>query len=94
MNIANDNNYPLYSATLEGKSHDKGVEYEMIIIAKWTDRTKNAKEVSHKVFYFEPDIQYLSTHVNKEDWCKNIFENYKEYSRIAIERKVELHVKN
>ena len=94
MNTVNDNNYPLYSATLEGKLYDKGVEYEMIIITKWTDRTEKAKEVSHKVFYFEPDRQYLSRYIDQEEWCKNIFKNYKEYSRIAIERKVDLHVKN
>lgn len=80
--------FPLYTAELAGKSYDNvnGIEYEMVIITQWTDRTEKAKEVCHKTYYFEPDRNYLHRHIQNEEWCANIFASFKEYSKIRIER--------
>lgn len=86
--------YPLYTATLEGAAYDGSDRYEMVIITQWTDRTKNAKEVCHKVYYFESDRYYLQSNLTNEEWCANIFASFKEYSKIMIERRVDLHAKN
>ena len=40
--------YPLYSASLEGKSYENGIEYELVIITKWSDHSPSATEVGHK----------------------------------------------
>lgn len=85
--------YPLYTATLEGYAYDGKNKYKMVIITKWSDRTENAKEVCHKTYYFEPDTEYLREKCTNEEWCANIFSSFKEYSRIMIERRVDLHVK-
>lgn len=80
--------YPLYTAELAGKAYDKvnGVEYEMVIITQWTNRTEKAKEVCHKAYYFEPDRNYLYKNIKNEEWCANIFASFKEHSKIMIER--------
>lgn len=86
--IKKEKQYPLYSAELAGEAWDKGknIKYEMIIITKWTDRTAKAKEVSHKAYYFTPDYEYLREQVENEEWCKDIYENNKQYEIFEIIR--------
>lgn len=86
--------YPLYTATLEGAAYDGNDRYEMVMITKWSDRTEKAKEICHKTYYFESDRDYLQRNLTNEEWCANIFASFKEYSKIMIERKVDLHAKN
>ena len=43
--------FPLYTASLEGKSYDKGTAYELVIITKWSDNTASAREVERKAYY-------------------------------------------
>lgn len=72
--------FPLYTASLEGKSYDNGTVYQLVIITKWSDDTACAKEISHKAYYINAPYGYLEKKKENEDWCKEIFE-YPEYSK-------------
>ena len=77
--------FPLYSGTSQGKSYDGSIEYEMVIITKWTDITENAKEEKHKTYYFKSrPFMNLDRYIKNEKWCKYIFENFKNYERLEI----------
>lgn len=86
--VSKEKKYPLYTAELAGQIWDNDTRYEMVIVTKWTDSTENSKEVSHKVYYFTPDCEYLKDNIKKEEWCKDLYENYKENERFKIEREV------
>ena len=77
--------YPLYSASLEGKSYENGIEYDLVIITKWSDRSPSATEVGHKAYYFYNANIYVIKNENNEDWCCGIYENYPEYSKFTTE---------
>ena len=72
--------YPLYTASLEGKSYDKGTSYELVIITKWSDRTASAKELERKAYYIDAPYAYLEKRKDDENWCNSIF-TYPEYSK-------------
>lgn len=79
------NQYPLYTATMEGKSHSEdGVVYELINIVKWDRPTKDAKEVAHKSCYFTGDYRNVKTAVNNEAILRDIFECKPENARICV----------
>ena len=92
--VNKENKYPLYTAELAGQSWDKDTRYEMVIVTKWSDRTEKSKEVSHKAYYFTPDFAYLKDNIRKEEWCKDLYENHKEYEKFKIERKVDCYAEN
>ena len=74
--------YPLYTASLEGKSYDNGTEYQLVIITKWSDNTNSAKEIEHKAYYINAPYSYLGKRKEDENWCKELF-NYPEYSKFT-----------
>lgn len=69
--------YPLYSAEIIGEIGG----YLMVIVTKWTDDTEKATEVSHKCYYFKPNYFDLYKIIKKENWCKNLYNNFREYSK-------------
>ena len=84
----------LYTAELVGQSWDKDKRYEMVIITKWKDRTDKTSEVGHKAYYFNPDFDLLAKQIKDEEWCKEIYENYSEYTRFKIKREVKCYAEN
>lgn len=78
------NTYPLYTVSFEGKSYDENkAEYELVIITKWTDHSASAREDGHKAYYFHNANDYIWKNRNNEDVCKEIYENYPEYSKLT-----------
>lgn len=75
--------YPLYTASLEGKSYDKGTPYQLVIVTKWSNRTNAAKEVERKAYYIDAPYSYLEKKKEDENWCKELFE-YPEYSKLTV----------
>ena len=88
------NTYPLYSACMQGKVYGNGTEYELVTIIKWTDRTINAKEIEHKTYYFHNADETVKRNQVNEEWCKNIFENYPEYTKFTVKKEASAHVYN
>lgn len=71
----------LYTAELAGQAWDKDKVFEMVIITKWKDRTNESSEEGHKTYYFSPDFSLLVKQIKNEDWCKEIYENYPQYTK-------------
>lgn len=86
--------YKLYTAHLAGTSYDGDKKYEMVIIAKWKDRTGKSSEVEHKAYYFNPDFDLLTKQIKDEEWCKEIYENYSEHTRFKIKSEVKCYAEN
>ena len=85
------NTYPLYSASMQGKAYDSnGTEYELVIVTKWTDRTETAKEIEHKAYYFYKSNEIVERNQTNEEWCRNVFENYPEYTKFTT-RQMMIH---
>lgn len=84
----------LYTAELVGQSWDKDKIYEMVIVTKWKDRTDESSEEGHKAYYFNPDFNLLLKQIKDENWCKEIYENYSEYTRFKIKSEVKCYVEN
>ena len=84
----------LYTAELAGQSWDKDKRYEIVIITKWKDRTDKSSEVGHKAHYFNPDFDLLAKQIKDEEWCKEIYENYSEYTRFKIKSEVKCYAEN
>lgn len=86
--------YPLYSATIDGKSYQKsGKEYNLVNVVKWTSREEDSKEVSHKNYYFDLEDNKCRKITSSETYCKLIFENFQNHAIIddeAIKRVVEI----
>lgn len=74
--------FPLYTASLEGKSYDKGTPYQLVIVTKWSDTTASAKELEHKAYYIDAPYGYLEKKKEDENWCKELM-NYPEYSKFT-----------
>lgn len=75
----------LYTAELAGQAWDKDKVFEMVIITKWKDRTNESSEEGHKTYYFKPDFSLLVKQIKNEDWCKEIYENYPQYTKFKNE---------
>lgn len=79
------NQYPLYTATMEGKSYgEEGVTYELVNIIKWDKPTKDAKEVAHKSYYLSGDYRNVKAVVNNEAILRDIFECRPENARVCV----------
>ena len=77
--------FPLYTASLEGKSYSNGLYYELVIVTKWSDNTASAKEVAHKTYYFYNANDYLSRNAKDESWCKELYEKFPEFSKLMVQ---------
>ena len=84
----------LYTAHLAGTSYDGNKKYEMVIITKWKDRTDRSPEEGHKAYYFNHDFDLLAKQIKDEDWCKEIYENYSEYTKFKIKSEVKCYAEN
>lgn len=84
----------LYTAELAGEIWDKDKKYEMVIITKWKDRTDKSPEERHKAYYFSSDFNWLIKKTKDENWCKEIYENYPEYTKLIIKSEVKCYVEN
>ena len=89
----NKTKYPLYSGEICGDIYDdKGKCYMLVRITQWTNRTKNAKEILHKTYYFEKtnNIHFrLSKILDDEDYCMQIF-NKPECSKLKIKEEIKI----
>lgn len=70
----NDKNDKLYTYDLCNHSP----QYDLLIITKWTDRTSEACEESHKAYYILKDSD-IESKLTKESFLEEIF-RLKEYS--------------
>ena len=80
--------YPLYSGEICGGSYDDKGKYYVIIITQWSNRTKNATEMQHKVYYFEPS-KVLSKMLDDENYCMQIF-SHPQYSKLKIREEINI----
>ncbi len=79
----------LYTYELAGKSYgDDGVEYEMVLVSHWSDRTENAKEVGKKCFYFIGKTSQIKKLLDTEIKVRNLFYD-SNYAKFRIVEKVE-----
>lgn len=82
----------LYTYELAGKSYDNnGIEYEMILVSHWSDRTEKAKELERKCFYIigtkEQIIKMLRTESEiKTLFCNPNYSKFKIIERMEVER--------
>lgn len=81
--------YPLYTASLNGKSWDGDIEYQLVIITRWSDRTEGATGVASKAFYFQAPYWYLNRMKDDENWCRNIFTTFKNYEKMKVDTEIK-----
>ena len=80
----------LYTYTLEGKSYDNnGIEYEMILVSHWSDRTEKAKELERKCFYIIGTKEQIIKMLRTESEIKTLFCN-PNYSKFRIIERMEV----
>lgn len=84
----------LYTAELTGQVLDRDKRYEVVIITKWKDRTDESSSEGHKAYFFNPDFNLLAKQIKDEDWCKEIYESYPQYTRLKIKSEVKCYVEN
>lgn len=79
----------LYTYTLEGKCYDADrTEYEMVLVSRWSDRTKKAKVIERKCFYFMGTEQQIEKLLKTEMEVRNLFYNTN-YAKFGIIEKLE-----
>lgn len=81
----------LYTYELAGKSYDNnGIEYEMVLVSYWSDRTEKAKELERKCFYIAGTQQQIRKLLKTELEVRNLFYN-QNYAKFGIIERMEVN---
>ena len=77
-----------YNVSYCGKSYDKKVEFEMVIISEFDESDGKCKEVARKTFYFLRGKGLVVPEFKTEKEVEEIFLKYKNNERIKAFKKI------
>lgn len=66
----------------------QNTKYEMVLVSRWSDRTKKAKVVERKCFYFIGTEQQIEKLLKTEIEVRNLFYN-PNYAKFGIIERIE-----
>lgn len=84
-------NNPLYTAEIIGSVYQNNVKYKMVEVIQWSDNSDEAKEINHKIYYFNDlnSYNYLMKHIKDDEWCNFMFTNYNNYQKFTVKEIIE-----